>query len=895
MSLTPALLTTKLAIPPTRPDLVTRPRLIERLHQARHYKLTLVSAAAGFGKTTLLSMWSQLTPLPVAWVSLDADDNDPARFLAYLIAALRTIHTSIGDAAQELLHSPQLLLQAVVATLINEIAAGRDDFVLVLDDYQSCDDPGIHWTVAFLLDHMPAHMHLVIASRSDPPLPLPRLRARREMLELQTDDLRFTPEETTAFLTRVMGLELSAQDIAALDAHTEGWIAALQLAVLSMQGLSDTAGFIATFTGSHRHIMDYLVEEVVSRQPPDVQSFLLRTAVLDRLCGSLCDAVTGRDDGPAILDQLERANLFLVRLDEGQHWYRYHHLFADALRARLHQTQPSVVGELHRRAAEWHERNGSVETAIGHALAGQDFETAARLIECIVQVKCARGELATSARWLNALPDEFVRARPLLAMYQAQTLLYDGHPDRAEQLLQNAERILQDEAPADHREHMSGRLTALRAVIACVQGRITESLDLARQALERVPAHDAATRGRAVNIMGIALSLQGDVAESGRAFAQALHLGQTTGHIYLTLTAFSNLADAYHMQGRLRQAVETCDRALGFLSERSWQRIPAASAVYLKLADLDYEWNKLDAAERHLTTCLELAEQGGIADVLLNATLTRASLKQAQGDRDDAIAAIQRANELAQRYNPSFTLMAPRLARIWLSLGDIDTAAGTAQTALQQPGSETPDYSREFVDLALARVHLAQDAPDAALQRLERWLEPAESAGRAGSVIEIHLLKALALETQGDTPQALAALHAALSLAEPEGYTRLFLDEGAPMDALLSKATECGAASGYASRLLAAFASHRRPATHAHTLGDTLPVPGSYTLIEPLNDRELQVLSLIADGLSNKEIAREKAYTLSTVKWYVRNIYEKLQVHSRTQAIARARAVGLLG
>ena len=569
------LLETKLYVPRWRTGLVPRARLIERLDRGTERKLTLVSAPAGFGKTTLLAEWLAAIPAaerPAAWVSLDQSDNDPALFWAYFITALQKVQSEVGESALSLLHSPQPPpIESVLTTLINEINAIEDDFALILDDYHVIDAQPVQDGTTFLLDHLPPQMHLVIASRADPPLPLSRLRGRGELAELRASDLRFTPEEAAAFLKDVMGLDLSADDVAALETRTEGWIAGLQLAALSMQGREDVPGFITAFSGDDRYIVDYLVEEVLQRQPERVRSFLLQTSTLDRLSGPLCDAVTDQEEGKGMLEALERGNLFVVPLDDKRQWYRYHHLFADVLRAHSMEEQPDRVPTLHRRASEWYEQNGLPSDAVRHALAGEDFERAAGLVELAALAMLGGSQEPTLLEWLKALPDELVRARPVLSVYYAFASLSGVGLEAAEARLRDAERWL--EATADTSERpaappaemvvvdeegfrsLPGSIAIARAYHAGALGDVAGTVKYARRALDLLPEGDYMWRGAAAALLGIASWTTGDLEAAYRSFAEGMASLQMTGYIHLQIMGTPVLADIRTAQGRLREAV----------------------------------------------------------------------------------------------------------------------------------------------------------------------------------------------------------------------------------------------------------------------------------------------------------------------------------------------------
>ena len=638
------LLVTKLYIPLIRPELVPRPRLIKRLNAGLCRKLTLVSAPAGYGKTTLISEWLQQMDRPFTWISLDDGDNDPSRFLAYLAAALQRINSSWGQIVQELLCSPQPPAPtAMVAALINKVTADGSPFVLILDDYQLISVPSIHNALAFLLDNMPPPMHLVILSRADPPLALARLRARGELTEIRADDLRFTMDEAAVFFNEVMDLDLTRQQIAALESRTEGWIAGLQLAGLSLQGLpgGDVASFIEAFAGSHRYVMDYLVEEVFSRQPPDVQRFLLQTSILDRLCGVLCDALVTDHRSPipdsqSVLEYLERNDLFVVPLDNERRWYRYHHLFADLLHDRLRQVQPGREPELHRRASRWFEREGLISEAVTHALAAEDHDTVVRLIEEAGGDLLRRGEPITLLRWIERLPEELVRSQPRLCSIHAWALLLTGQVAAVEPRLRDVERGLADEARraawGEYRVRaVLSESVAIRAYAAYLAGDTARTVALAQEALEYLHEENLTARSVVAYLLGRAALLEGDTAGAQEAVSQAIKMGQAAGNTHLVVPATCFLADLQAAAGRLRWADETYRQALQLAAEGSGRLLPVAAEAYLGMGSLQYEWNDLETATRHLTESVELGKRWGNAGIIALSYAALAGVRQAQG------------------------------------------------------------------------------------------------------------------------------------------------------------------------------------------------------------------------------------------------------------------------
>ena len=903
------LLETKLYVPRLRRAQVARPRLSERLSRGAESKLTLISAPAGFGKTTLLAEWLAAAPTgdrSTAWLSLDQADNQPVPFWSYLIAALQTVAPGVGASALSLLQAPQPPpIETALATLLNELGAVPHHIVLVLDDYHMIDAPDVNAGMAFLLEHLPPRVHVVIATRADPALPLGGLRGSGELAEIRATDLRFTPDEAGAYLNEVMGLDLAAPDVAALEGRTEGWIAALQLAALSMQGRDDVAGFIAGFSGDDRYIVDYLAEEVLHRQPDRVRSFLLQTSILSRLSGPLCDAVTGQDDGKATLEALDRGNLFVVPLDDRRRWYRYHHLFADVLRARLLDERPDEIPELQRRASVWYEQNGEPAEAIRHALAAGDFDRAADMIELAVPALRSSRQEAAVLGWLRALPDDLLAVRPVLSVHFAGALLATGQLEGAEAHLRTAERWL--DATADEHERPNPRSAApivvddaefrrlpaaiavYRAAQALAQGDLAGTMRHARRALDLVSEDDHLGRGSAAGLLGLAYWTSGDLEAGHRSYADCQASLLRAGYVPDAVGCAIALADIRIEQGRLREAMSTYERGSQLATEQSASVLRGAADMHVGMSELLVEWNDLDAAARHLLKSRELGEQAALAQNRYRWRVAMARIRAAEGDLDAALDLLHEAERAyVGDYFPNVRPIAALTARLWIAQGRFGEAVGWARDH-GLAAHDDPSYLREFEHITLARLLLARSTRDGGepslregMELLERLLGAAEAGSRTRSVIEILVLQALAHQSGGDIPAALVPLGHALALAEPEGYVRTFVEEGLPMAALMRAAAKERIAPTYALRLLAAFGD---PEDRTRISQD---------LVEPLSERELEVLRLLGSDLDGPEIARELVVSLNTMRSHTKNIYAKLGVNSRRAAVRRAGELDLL-
>ena len=917
------ILKTKLHIPPSRPEAASRARLLAQLNAGWQtgYRLILVSAPAGYGKTTLLSAWAR--EQPAAWLSLDEDDNDPARFTAHLIAALQTREPAVGQDALDALRALQPPpLESLYTALVNQLDAVAHPLALVLDDYHLITALPIHQALTFLLDHLPAQVRVVIATRSDPLLPLARLRGRGHLLELRQDDLRLTLDESAQFLEETMGLALSTEDVAALTGLTEGWVAGLQMAALSLRGRTDASAFIREFGGGHRYILEYLLEEVLNRQPEVIQTFLMKTSVLDRLSGPLCDAVLGEDapghgNAQAILDEFERANLFIIPLDDERRWYRYHRLFADLLRQRLRQVAGAeTIASLYLHAIAWYEQEGLIAEAVTCALAAPDPGYATALVERHVLPFFYRSETVLVSNWLKALPEALLHDRPLLcAVYAGCLVLVTPSPgafEQAEVWLNAAETALAAAPPANADE-VTGFILKFRAYLARFRGAPpAEVVALTQQALERLPEGNSWFRSALYFNLGVAYWDLDDLAAAYQAWETARAVGEACGDLFNALSAIHALVIGAYLDGRLRDAVTMCQDALHSVvapAERQGWSLPIAGLLHVSLGIIHLVRNELAAAEQTLTHGLALLALTSSTFTRLEGHFALARLKQAHGDEAGAMETLRQAERLYAMSGSSddrlpfyqgTAYVAAYKARLWLQQAHynpqrLNDAARWAQECNLKLDTEHYSLGR-FV---LARLIVAQhrqraekplfDLPTL-FDFLTRQLCTAQINNTIGWQVEIFIIRSLAYQVQGNLSQALTALQQVLDLAEPEGYVRVFLDEGPPMADLLRLGTQRNVwrsprLATYANRLLNAFPDFT---------GRSPTLSASSGLIEPLSERELEVLRLIGEGFSNRQIAEALIVTVGTVKSHVHNIYGKLAVERRTEAIARARDLHLL-
>ena len=891
------LLITKLAIPSTPPDTVVRPRLDEQLQRGARRKLTLISAGAGFGKTTLVSRWASTSSDRVAWISLDPADNDLTRFWSYVVAALDRVEPGIGDSAGAILSSRQpASMPSILERLLAAFASLQSDLMLVLDDYHTIVAEAVHDGIAFLLDHLPPRAHLVIMSRVDPPLPLARLRVRDQMIEIRAGDLRFMPDEAAAFFRAAVQLTIVEEELATLADRTEGWIAGLKLASLALRAGAFGTGVLARFGGSHRHIADYLADEVMRRQAEEVQSFLYETSILERLSGPLCDAVTGRSDGRQMLEWLERANMFLVPLDEERGWYRYHHFFADFLRERLRQERAVDVPSLHLRAATWYAAHELQGDSIQHLLAAEEWERAAEMLEDLARLMFLPGrERVDLGAWLGRLPERVVQARPRLLVAQAWTMVWNDDAAAAETRILRAEQGLAA-GNADSRQ-LGSEIAVLRSSAALRKQDAPEAIALARQALEDLPQESMGLRGVAAMNLGTAHLLRSEFVAAGAALANAVEWSEGSGQLRSALIATNNLAYIHMLQGQLRRAAETYRRAIHFApatGKKASRRAFGGEMAYVGYGEVLREWNNLAAAAEYIVQGMELARQTRNDQVALAAYIEMARLQQAQGNLQAALATVAEGVELGNTsrmaYWDASRTVAAAQARLLVANGDIDRAVAWARDRrlpLHNTRARLLDEQCEYI--TLAQVLLGQERLTEALDLLERLREVLEDAGYGGPVIEILALQALGHQRRNRDEAALVSLEQAVRRAEPEGYVRTFLDHGAPMLELLRALKPKSAARTYLDTLLAD--SEARGSAGA---GGAERLVDNPRLVEPLSDREKEILLLLAAGHSNNDIAAALTVAASTVKWHVKQIYGKLGVHSRVQAVGRGREIGLL-
>lgn len=928
--------TTKLYVPSPQANSVSRQRLLMRLNEGLKTKFILVSAPAGFGKTTLLSEWvhkgrkatqgdkAPRLPGRVAWLSLDAGDNDLARFLTYLITALQKVDTCLGAGLLEIIQSPHpSSAETMLASLLNDLATQAESLVLILDDYHLIVDAQVDDMVRRLIERLPPTVHLVISTRADPPWPLACSRVRQELSEIRANELRFTPEEAADFLTAVMGLKLSQDDVADLENRTEGWIAGLQVAALSMQNCPETSDFIRSFTGSHRYIFDYLAEEILARQTPQINDFLLKTSILDRMCGRVCDALLEGEEtaietpssplglfagicqgSQATLEYLERANLFVVSLDDERNWYRYHHLFSDLLRSHLISRYPAVVPLLHTRASAWFEKHGYITDAVIHALAANDTERLVRLIENHAFTVMDVGEINTLLGWLDALPDEIVRQRPWLSITRAWILAYLGRLEPVNSILQNAEQAA---VVMEGRDRLLGYIAAIRALAAELRVDVNEGIAQARRALDLLPAEDLRARAFAAYHMANLLSLQGDVTLAAQTLEDASTVSQAAGDVQMTVMVQCEIAHTWMHQGKLKKAARLFEHALKLAENNTRSRerkLLAVGIAYLQLSALYREWNDLPRALEYAHQGIRLCKSWGYTDYLYLGLTIYAAILRSAGEFEAALDVLGEARQtLAGVSAGSGVRNGAQEVLVHLASDNLPAAVAW----LEQCGlsaTDPPTFERRNEYFSLARV----------LARLGRYAEAQEIyaglavlAGKAASVtmaLRVAVQQALTWQRQGRLEQALATLRSAVEMAAAEGYVCVFVEEGTAMKKLLHMLATAPGPHPYLHRLLDAFAD--RPSSAFPQIETTMEMapsspsssssasPSCLYLLDPLSQREKEVVQLLAAGFSNGEIAHRLVIADETVKKHLKNIYNKLDVHSRTAAVAQARQLGLL-
>jgi LuxR family transcriptional regulator, maltose regulon positive regulatory protein len=886
-----SLLETKLYFPSVRPALVSRPRLVERLQAGLRGPLTLVSAPAGSGKTTLLSEWraGPGTHCPVAWLSLDAADNDPLRFLQYLSAALDTIQPGIAQEIHPLLQAADKPnTEAILTLLMNTLGGFPQDFALVLDDYHSIETLAIHEALTFLLDHLPPRMHIVLLTRSDPVLPLARLRARGQLTEIRVEHLRFNSEETAQFLNQIMDLDLTPEQVAALKKRTEGWIAGLQLAALSMQGRRDPDGFISVFTGSNHYILDYLVEEVLDRQQEKVREFLLKTSLLERLTGPLCEAVTDQPGGGETLVQLEHANLFVIPLDYEQRWYRYHHLFSDLLRNRLRHFHPELLNSLHNKAAEWYEKNGLFFDAMNHLLAAGEFEHACNLLGDNAHTILREHVLLDLVRWIKAIPDTIVRSNPrvcLLFGYGKESLgdinAYISYVESAEKELSR----LVDRVPPGSTEDATllAEIKVNQIDIAIRRGNLEAALSLADEAIALAPVNDHFVRSQAYLYAGWARRDLGQFEDAIPFCERALSEARLANQPGLTATSISLIGGMLNALGYLQHSMRVFQDGLQYALEEKQARLPIYANIHYELAKIYWELNNLDQAEEQMEQGRILSVQGGRPLETIEGYVVEALLRIARGDESGTLEILEKA--FLEERRTGIQILHDELTyyRVKILAGEENT--GEALEWLK--GREyllRGKYSYQECTNSLRSGHLLVELGrlDEALELLPRILAVTEARHFVGWQIETLVLLACATYLKGDLAQALDLIKGALTLAEPQGYIRVFLEEGRLMLELLRLAKKKGIAPDYIGKLLSGADKKASP-----------ELPGQYTSSH-LSKRELELLTLIASGCSNKEIAAELVISVATVKRHTTNIFNKLDAKNRTEAVARARELGMM-
>lgn len=885
MSLNSQILATKLVIPTGATDIVQRPRLAAMMEVGKLKRLTLLCAAPGYGKTTFMANWIQHSGRPAAWMSIDNGDNDPTRFLSHVIAAIQRTYPDFGSVIAKALQATQLPpLISLMTPFINQVLAIPESFSLILDDYHLIEEKQIHQAMEFLIENQPPNLHLAFTSRTDPPFSLSRLRSRGQLAEFRAEDLRFTRVEAQEFLTRVMGIDLTEAEVAALESRTEGWVAGLQLAALSLHNNPDKAGFIRSFAGDDRHIMDFLVDEVLARQSEDVKSFLLRTSILERFNADLCEALTGRVDSANMLEHLENANMFMVALDRSRAWYRYHHLFANLLQKKLQQVSGQLFRDLHQVACRWFSDNGLTIEAVHHALCIDDYELVANLIEQRGYLLMSQGKVKTVLSWVQQLPENVIEARPVLALLCAWVHYFTSDPVPVERYVSIVERALKVDERDDFNlgeRIMLGHVALIRSYQTRYAGSIDKAIEWVTRAGELIPQDHISYPAVCVN-QAICHFVRGEYIEAQKLFGRYASTAHPQHTLLVITTCIFGLSRIKWMQGKLREADKILRTALTEYQAKGWENMPITGGLYLAIADLEREWNQIDAAQENLNRGLELTSSGGMDFSNGWGLLVEAQLRIARQDGSE-ILDPQREDSLSRfwgRISNDITRIAILLTRIWLAQGRLTEIRLWIEASDIDATRQTPD--REPEQVLLGRLLIAEGRHEEAVELLSSLLLNAESGKRGGVVIEILVLLALARQALGQTRPAVASLQRALILAEPEGYVRMFIDEGAPMAALLQRVAEAGEGQAYAAKLLEAM----RQTPAAQTSGKTLAVP--------LSGKEIRVAQYLVAGLSNQEIADKMHISLNTVKTHLKNIYGKLDVDHRVEAVERIRDLNLL-
>jgi len=886
-------LRTKLCVPPLRSGWISRPRLDKQMDEGFERKLTLISAPAGFGKTTLLVDWIHGHSVPAAWFSVDKGDNAPLHFLTYVILGLQNIEATTGKAALTMLQSPQPPpIEPILINLLNDISRIPTDFALVLDDYHLVDNKPIHDMIAFLLDNLPEQMHLIIATRADPPLRLARVRSQNLLTELRAADLSFTDEETASLFNQNPDLQLSARDIQLIETRTEGWAAGLQLAVLSLQGRNDPSDFIKGFKGDNRYIADYLTEEVLNRQPEHLRNFLLQTSILERLCGPLCDAITEKENSRQVLDTLEKANLFVIPLDDDRSWYRYHHLFADLLKQRLRTQKGDLLPQLHLRASQWLAENGFKNEAVDHGFLAQDYDRAVELIEDIAEINWDRARESRLLHWFKKLPDEYIDSNLKLGIFYARELFKSGYVEEAEKRLQAAEQMLESTDAGDlNRAGLRGRIAVIRAFISTRTADLTSTIFFSSQALELLPRKDLNWRSVAATMLGFGYGSD-RLAESQQAYSEAMKISREAGNIYYHVFAGSCLASVMMKRGRLKEAKDFSRKLLNLAIENGIEHTGIAGSLHGNLGTILCEWNDFDEGLRMINRGIELSEPGRDPVIVAICQLSLLRSLMYRMDFGGASKLMKNINERADQFPlPPWVKSAISALNVFFLLGsgDLDAALKWANERGLSIDDE-PDGQHEVEYIALAHILIAQNKLDEANRLLQRLINNATAGDRVYMLIEMRLWRVLIFTLKGEKAAALAELKLALALAEPGGFIMMFVSKGKPAADLLEEilavkkrdhdVAKAGFSLSYAQKIRSAF--------------KTVIPPKIEGLMDPISERELEVLRLIAAGLSNREIADKLFISLNTVKTHTKNINSKLDVNSRTRAVARAKELRLL-